>query len=45
MADVHISLAAPRHSLTEYFYKNADADELLFVHKGGGRLRTQFGNY
>ena len=43
-ADVHISLAAPRHSLTAYFYKNADADELLFIHRGTGKLRTQLGN-
>ncbi|MCP1381470.1 homogentisate 1,2-dioxygenase [Runella salmonicolor] len=43
-SDVHISLAAPRQSLTSYFYKNADADELLFVHRGSGKLRTQLGN-
>jgi len=42
-SDVHISLAAPRKSMTEYFYKNTDADELLFVHKGTGRLRTMLG--
>lgn len=42
--DLVFGLAAPRHSLTEYFYKNADADELLFVHRGSGRLRTLFGN-
>ncbi len=42
--DVHISLAAPRQSLTSYFYKNADADELLFVHRGSGKLRTMLGN-
>ena len=42
--DVHISLAALRQSLTAYFYKNADADELLFIHRGTGRLRTQLGN-
>ncbi len=41
--DVHISVAAPRQALTEYFYKNADADELLFVHRGSGRLRTMLG--
>ena len=34
--DLNIALAAPRKSLTEYFYKNADADELLFVHQGTG---------
>ena len=43
-ADVQISLAVPRNSLTSYFYKNADADELLFVHQGSGKLRTQLGN-
>ncbi|MEM9936738.1 MAG: homogentisate 1,2-dioxygenase [Bacteroidota bacterium] len=41
--DIHIGLAAPRKSLTEYFYKNADADELLFIHKGSGVLRTLVG--
>ena len=43
-SDVHISLAAPRKSLTDYFYKNADCDELIFVHQGSGKLRTQLGN-
>lgn len=42
--DVIFGLAAPSESLTSYFYKNADADELLFVHKGKGTLRTQLGN-
>ncbi len=42
--DVHLSLAAPRHSMTDYFYKNADADELIFVHRGTGTLRTMLGN-
>jgi homogentisate 1,2-dioxygenase len=41
--DCHISLAAPRHSLTQYFYKNADADEMIFVHEGSGVLLTQYG--
>ena len=39
-----IGLAAPRKSLTEYFYKNADADEMIFIHKGKGKLRTMMGN-
>lgn len=43
-SDIHISLAAPQHSLSSYFYKNADADELLFIHRGSGQLRTQLGN-
>ena len=42
--DCIIGLAAPRKSLTAYFYKNADADEMLFIHKGKGKLRTMMGN-
>lgn len=42
--DCVIGLAAPRNSLTEYFYKNADADEMIFIHKGKGKLRTMMGN-
>jgi homogentisate 1,2-dioxygenase len=42
-SDVHISLASPKKSLTDYFYKNADADELLFIHKGTGVLKTMLG--
>jgi homogentisate 1,2-dioxygenase len=42
--DVVFGLAAPSESLRTYFYKNADADELLFVHRGKGVLRTQLGN-
>jgi homogentisate 1,2-dioxygenase len=43
-SDIHIGLAAPRQSLTSYFYKNADADELLFIHAGSGTLRTLLGS-
>ncbi|MEW6467505.1 MAG: homogentisate 1,2-dioxygenase [Bacteroidota bacterium] len=42
--DVLLGLAAPQKSLKSYFYKNADADELLFIHKGSGTLRTFLGN-
>lgn len=42
--DCIIGLAAPRKSLRNYFYKNADADEMLFIHKGTGTLRTFMGN-
>jgi homogentisate 1,2-dioxygenase len=42
--DCTIGLAAPQNSLTDYFYKNADADEMLFIHKGKGKLRTMMGN-
>ena len=42
-SDVHIGLAAPRKSMEDYFYKNADADELLFIHEGRGTLKTMLG--
>ena len=42
--DCQISLAAPRKSLTDYFYKNTDADEVIFIHQGSGKLRTMLGN-
>jgi len=41
--DCHIVLAAPQQSMTDYFYKNADADEMIFVHEGSGVLKTQYG--
>ncbi len=43
-SDVYIELAAPRKSMTDYFYKNADADEVIFVHRGEGTLKTLLGN-
>jgi homogentisate 1,2-dioxygenase len=42
--DCHISLAAPQESMQDYFYKNADADELIFVHEGAGQLKTLYGS-
>jgi homogentisate 1,2-dioxygenase len=42
-ADLQISLAAPRKSMTDYFYKNSQADEVIFIHKGTGTLKTGFG--
>jgi homogentisate 1,2-dioxygenase len=42
-SDCHIVLAAPTESMDSYFYKNADADELVFVHEGSGTLKTMYG--
>lgn len=42
--DVILSMASPRKSMRDYFYKNADADELLFIHRGEGTLNTLLGN-
>ena len=41
--DCHIVLASPQDSMKDYFYKNADADEIIFVHEGSGTLLTQYG--
>lgn len=43
-SDCIIVLAAPKKSLTDYFYKNTDSDEVIFVHKGSGKLKTHLGN-
>ncbi len=43
-SDCAIILAAPKQSTENYFYKNTDADELIFIHKGTGKLRTMLGN-
>lgn len=43
-SDCAIQLAAPKQSTKDYFYKNTDADELIFIHKGTGKLRTMLGN-
>ncbi len=42
-SDLHISLAAPQQSMTDYFYKNSQADEVIFIHEGSGVLKTGFG--
>jgi homogentisate 1,2-dioxygenase len=42
-SDLTIGTAAPTHSMTDYFFKNADADEVLFIHRGSGILKTVYG--
>ena len=42
--DCQISVAAPRQSMSGYFYKNSGADEMIFIHRGTGTLKTQYGN-
>lgn len=42
--DLHIGLASPKKGTGDYFFKNADADELLFIHKGNGKLATMYGD-
>ena len=42
-SDCHIVLAAPTQSMKDYFFKNADADEIIFVHEGSGVVKTCYG--
>ncbi len=42
--DVTLYLTRPKNTSENYFYKNVDADEVLFIHEGDGTLRTQLGN-
>jgi len=41
--DMTIGVAAPKKSMTDYFFKNADADEMIFIHEGSGELKTMYG--
>ena len=42
--DLNIMLSAPTNKEEDYFYKNTDGDEIIFIHKGTGTLRTFTGN-
>ena len=42
--DLNIVLSAPTNKEEDYFYKNTDGDEIIFIHKGSGTLRTFIGN-
>lgn len=42
--DLTIGVSAPKKSMTQYFYKNGNADEMLFIHEGSGILKTLVGN-
>jgi homogentisate 1,2-dioxygenase len=42
--DLSVGISRPRKSMTAYFFKNADCDELLFVHQGSGVLKSMYGS-
>ncbi len=42
--DLKIGLAAPKSFSKDYFYRNSDSDEMLFIHVGSGKLRTMYGS-
>jgi homogentisate 1,2-dioxygenase len=41
--DVAIGVCNPTGKKMDYFYKNGESDEVLFVHEGSGTLYSQFG--
>jgi homogentisate 1,2-dioxygenase len=41
--DVQLMMALPTFTRMDYYFKNASADELIFVHVGSGKLKTAFG--
>lgn len=43
-SDCYIELASPRESMKDYFYKNVDADEVIFIHEGEGTMHTLMGD-
>ncbi|QCX54089.1 homogentisate 1,2-dioxygenase [Elizabethkingia sp. JS20170427COW] len=42
--DLQMGIAKPHHPMQDYFYKNAEWDELLFIQKGQGILKTFVGD-
>jgi len=42
-SDVKMALCNPRSRSMDYYYKNAEADEVVFIHDGNGYLLSQFG--
>ncbi len=41
--DVSMALCNPRKRKMDYYYKNAEGDEVVFIHDGEGWLYSQFG--
>ncbi len=41
--DLYVSLAAPKASMKDYYFKNSSATEMIFVHEGSGKLKTLYG--
>jgi len=42
-ADVMMGICSPKQRKMDYYFKNADGDELIYVHDGQGVLYSQFG--
>lgn len=41
--DVAMAICSPKSRGMDYFYKNGEADEIIFIHDGNGWLYSQFG--
>lgn len=42
--NIEIILAAPMQSMEKYFFKNSMADEMIFIHRGTGVMKSVYGN-
>ncbi len=42
-SDVTLALCVPESRTMDYYYKNAEGDELIYIHDGSGYLYSQFG--
>ena len=42
-SDVSIALCIPKDRSMDYYYKNAEGDEVIYIHDGSGELHSQFG--
>lgn len=43
-SDVSIALCKPSIRTMDYYYKNAEGDEVIYIHDGEGWLHSQFGS-
>ncbi len=41
--EVSIALCNPKNKEMDYYYKNAEGDEVIYIHDGSGELHSQFG--
>lgn len=41
--EVTIALCSPKSKEMDYYYKNAEGDEVIYIHDGSGELHSQFG--
>jgi len=42
--DLEVGVSSPAFKKMDYFFKNADADEMLFIHQGEGTVHTIYGD-